>query len=231
MEATVGKHKDWTIVILRVAFCLFLVELSASLGCSQAGLSGGNGNSNSANDNSTDGDNDNDNGNTNDNGGPTGAPRVHRATATACPVQRGPGNFLSNVSESCGSDADCSDGVNGRCMAPLGGAADNVCTYDACSTDADCTNAVCDCRPDAISSAPNRCLIGNCKVDSDCGQGGYCSPSVAFDRVNYPYAGYYCRTAEDRCLNDEDCEPNTARCAYNPSYGYWACSNSQFLPP
>ena len=164
----------------------------------------------------------------------TMGPRVHRAVATPCPVERGSGNFRSDLSEECGADAECMDGANGRCMASSGGAAINHCTYDECYDDSDCTNAVCDCRPDATSNAPNLCLGGNCMIDFDCGPAGYCSPSVAFDRVNYPYAGYWCRTAEDTCLNDEDCmsnTSNTAKCAYDATAGHWACSDVLFLPP
>ena len=238
MDATNRKHESRTRVLVRVVFCIFALGLSAGLGCVRSESTGNNGNSNSANDNSVDGDTnndndgtDNDNGGTDNDGGSTTAPRVHREAGTPCPTQRGPGDFFASFQEDCASDSECSAGANGRCMAPLGGAAVNQCTYDTCYSDADCDNAACDCRSAPGSSDPNRCLTGNCRVDSDCGPRGYCSPSVAFDRVNSPYAGYYCRTTEDTCLNDEDCAPETARCAFDPASGHWACSNSQFLPP
>lgn len=78
----------------------------------------------------------------------------------------------------CTMDSDCTTGVNGRCgqwiPPPVLG-----CSYDECFLDSDCGGAPCECRPSSSSSAPNVCVKGgNCTVDSDCGPGGYCSPSV-----------------------------------------------------
>jgi hypothetical protein len=48
----------------------------------------------------------------------------------------------------------------------------------------------------------NQCKKGNCRIDSDCGPGGYCSPATdACGAV----LGYYCHTAADECVNDDDC--------------------------
>jgi len=163
----------------------------------------------------------------------TGMPRVHRAAPVGCPTERGAGTATPIAGEECSMDSDCTAGTNGRCLVSTGGARRNSCSYDQCSMDSACMGQVCDCRPSATSSAPNRCLGGDCVVDADCGAGGYCSPSVGFDSVNYPYVGYYCHTAADTCLDDEDCAAMgaTARCAYDPTTSRWACSNELFLPP
>ena len=165
-------------------------------------------------------------------GGTGGAPLVHRATGATCPADRGPGDFSSGAGGDCDADTDCTTGTQGRCLVSRGGAVLNSCSYDECHVDADCAaGSACDCRADASSNAPNRCLGGDCVLDSDCGAGGYCSPSVAFDQVNYPVVGTYCHTAADTCVNDEDCTPASARCAFDPSTAHWACSDEQFLPP
>jgi hypothetical protein len=72
-------------------------------------------------------------------------------------------------------------GVNGRCgvSGPIGGL---DCTYDQCFQDTDCdAGGACLCRPPNFGGpppVPNECVpAGNCRVDSDCGPGGYCSPS------------------------------------------------------
>ena len=48
---------------------------------------------------------------------------------------------MPGFGEDCTADAQCTDGDNGRCMAPLGGAAVNQCSYDQCFSDADCDSA------------------------------------------------------------------------------------------
>jgi len=79
----------------------------------------------------------------------------------------------------CTEDSDCTGGPNGRCgqwiPPPV-----LACNYDECFRDSDCDGGTpCECRASTASSAPNQCLGGgNCTVDSDCGAGGYCSPSV-----------------------------------------------------
>ena len=75
---------------------------------------------------------------------------------------------------------------------------------------------------------------GNCTVDADCGPGGYCSPSVDFDKTNFGVTGYFCHTASDGCKNDSECLTNStpnAKCAYDKTSATWKCSAAQFLPP
>jgi hypothetical protein len=119
-----------------------------------------------------------------------------------------------------------------------------VCAYDECASDSDCTtNAVCICRETMLMAGVTGdpswntwcARAGNCRLDSDCGPGGYCSPSAQFQcsRMTY-YYNYFCHTADDECVNDSDCpsQPTQstlkpkADCAYNPAVGHWACSSA-----
>jgi hypothetical protein len=120
-------------------------------------------------------------------GGPTRVPMNHRPAGSACPQQRAAISPEASTctppdSSSCGActkDSDCTQGTNGRCGYD-GPAAYLVCSYDGCFNDSDCDGgAPCQCRLSSTSLAANVCLTGsNCRVDSDCGPGGYCSPSV-----------------------------------------------------
>ncbi len=114
-------------------------------------------------------------------------PMNHRATGAACPEQRAPVSPDASTCTrpdggSCGDcamDSDCTAGKNGRC-GENGPIAFASCSYDQCSSDSDCEGgAPCECRASGSSVVANVCLTGgNCRDDSDCGPGGYCSPSV-----------------------------------------------------
>ena len=161
----------------------------------------------------------------------------HRPEKVACPQERGPGK--ASVIKDCSQDSDCTDGTNGRCispniMGPLGGSS---CSYDRCLSDEDCSaNEPCKCRESAALNTPNFCVVGsNCRIDSDCGAAGFCSPSLFYiDSAIYGTStsgsgsatfGYFCHTSEDRCMNDSDCE-NAAPCAPGNGCGSIACGYS-----
>jgi hypothetical protein len=117
-------------------------------------------------------------------------PVNHRASGATCPAGRGPGSTSASYCSTdggpseatlngprlCESDSDCGQGTNGRCFLNGGPVTDcgTNCSYDACASDADCpTGEPCACRASAADSAANSCLTGgNCRVDSDCGDGG-----------------------------------------------------------
>jgi hypothetical protein len=74
-------------------------------------------------------------------------------------------------------------------------------------------------------------VTGNCRVDADCGAGGYCSPS--YDTVGCGgLAGTYCHTAMDKCLNDSDCPTSSGpqACVYSTASGYWECQAEKQCP-
>jgi len=135
-------------------------------------------------------------------------------------------------------DSQCTAGINGRCM----GTGDIVaCTYDECAIDSQCKpNELCLCgTSEGTGRTANLCLPSNCRDDSDCGSGGYCSPTYdttcgAFGGV----VGYYCHRAadlcaKDECTNDIDCKGFDAGggvvgggdgyCAWDTANSKWTC--------
>jgi len=183
-------------------------------------------------------------------------PVNHRPAAASCPSQRGAGPGSQPYPESalaldaggCTSDSQCTAGVNGRCFPPQGVVGPGGCSYDECFADSDCgSKTPCLCRCSSTDNSANVCDYGgNCAIDTDCGPGGYCSPSwdncsIAAPEIevedNYaaPYP-YYCHTAVDTCINDADCPPvdsgiASAYCAYNTQEQHWACIEPICFPP
>lgn len=93
-----------------------------------------------------------------------------------------------------------------------------------CSQDSDCpNNEACFC----VTSQTGICISGgNCRIDSDCGPGGFCSPSVFASGSAPPWSfgdGFYCHTSQDSCLNDSDCGDGNM-CAYNLTGKEWECT-------
>jgi hypothetical protein len=192
----------------------------------------------------------------------TRVPQNHRPTeGPACPNDRAPGGVPAMCAPDggpspggdCQQDSDCTAGTNGRCL-PLRGCY-MVCSYDECFHDSDCAaNVPCQCRDSASSTDSNGCLsLSNCRVDDDCGPGGYCSPSqltgcirmctVACDTGTHCYAGtievpcscgqscgagYFCHTADDTCINDCACAGDSA-CTHQPN-GSWDCIPCGMVP-
>jgi hypothetical protein len=167
-------------------------------------------------------------------------PEIHRTSAVACDHTRpsndpgapegGDTGVYYNVK--CHSHADCTDGANGRC---LGNGHDGwQCTYDLCFVDSDCPSpktgspALCGCE-EGFRSDHNVCLSGDCRLDADCGDGGYCSPSLGSCGNFAKTVGYYCHTKDDECVDDSDCAAEASRgyCAFMPTVGHWKCSTAQ----
>ncbi len=147
-------------------------------------------------------------------------PSSHRAVATPCPTTRDPSSRgYPDLGGACSRDSDCTAGRNGRCVELL--PMPPTCSYDECFVDGDCAGGACACR---IEAGANVCARGHCRLDADCGAGGYCSPSPT---ECYGIAGYYCRTPNDRCLNDVECASMNGgavgTCAYDTTVGRWQC--------
>jgi len=186
-----------------------------------------------------------------------GVPQNHRSMPACCPAERGPGPSgqpyptcsgvvgtlcPANHATTCASDSECTAGVNGRCFPWEGLVGPGGCSYDECFTDSHCgSKTPCLCRSSSTDSNANVCDVGgNCAVDSDCGSGGYCSPSVQVVPNQTPNAcwgsnPYFCHTESDLCVNDSDCSPLNAgssttpsiptyACAYNPQNTRWECT-------
>jgi hypothetical protein len=159
-------------------------------------------------------------------------PAKHRAAPATCDGVR-PATEPTNVPDSgfgqCAKNADCTAGRNGRCVWARAGL---VCTYDQCTTDGECGKNVCECS--GGMAATDVCLgEGNCRVDDDCGAGGYCSPTLGSCGHYTGYVGYYCHTAQDECVDDEDCAGvdgggfGRPYCAFERTLGRWRCSTQE----
>jgi Cys-rich repeat protein len=123
----------------------------------------------------------------------------------------------------CKSDA----GTNGRCRYSTGGAIFCSCSYDSCLHDTDCPSGdTCACHGSPFVAGGNFCIKSGCRVDSDCGAGGYCSPAYNTGSCG-SLLGYYCHTPKDQCVNDSDCVGDGGglpeKCSYSTSSGYWMC--------
>lgn len=164
-----------------------------------------------------------------DGGNIPGVPDKHRPTAPTCSMTRAPetvdaGGADSGIPGSCGVDADCTQGKNGRCSPSTGNRAGNYCTYDICFADGDCaTDEACTCAPTG-----NQCVKSNCKVDGDCGPGGYCSPTVGGGCSGTGVGGFYCHSASDECSKDADCKATSQdlqqkSCSWEPTSKRWKC--------
>jgi hypothetical protein len=151
----------------------------------------------------------------------------------------------------CARDSQCTAGPNGRC-ADLGPDPSLRCSYDECFGDSDCSGgAPCECRSSGDSREPNVCQPrSNCRVDADCGPGGYCSPSHVGSLCSCPSEslcgdaggscfagstpvpckcgnscghGYFCHTASDTCVDDSDCG-TYGSCSYDTLARRWQCA-------
>lgn len=121
---------------------------------------------------------------------PLGPPALHRPATTRCPDARGAiartpacevASDPSCAEAACVLDGDCTAGPNGRCSHLHRGPASIrlFCTYDECARDEDCAMGACACRASAESPEANRCLTASeCRTDADCGEHGFCSPSL-----------------------------------------------------
>ncbi|HKP57311.1 MAG TPA: hypothetical protein VJV78_11355 [Polyangiales bacterium] len=153
-------------------------------------------------------------------------PAKHRAAAEMCDRERSASSEPSpQPSTGCTSDAECTQGTNGRCGPNNRGV--RSCNYDQCFADGECTKGgPCVCAPGGQGN--NVCFMGNCQTDADCGANGYCSPSFGSCGNYAGVVAYYCHSCKDECVDDADCSSQGGGyCAYEPTAGYWKCSMSQ----
>jgi hypothetical protein len=188
--------------------------------------------------------------------GPPRVPANHRTAGSMCPQDRGMGVMETSpqclqgagpVVPNCVGDTDCTNGANGRCLRFGGPACSDYCSYDECTSDSDCAgNVPCACRSSSSDSGPNACATAsNCRVDADCGPGGFCSPSLVnkICQCSDPKfctpadlagcsgggcscsgncgSGYFCHTPKDSCLDDSDC--GSGLCTFDLTGQTWLC--------
>lgn len=131
----------------------------------------------------------------------------------------------------CTSDAQCSDGTNGRCIQDTtyleGDSGDGDgdpgticrCAY-SCSSDADCEQGSI-CVPPAVSYSDwPICIPAGCQIGSECGECGECGMAASLQHVSCagPVYAVECRTADDLCAGG--CKLGTCFPAPN---GQWQC--------
>jgi hypothetical protein len=167
-------------------------------------------------------------------------PLYHRAAAPACSGQLAEAGVKTLVFDggsagpvasdggaiACTTDGDCPPCANGQldhCVVEPFLQPSMQCVCDECNTDQDCSGlSVCGCNEPIWANyiGVNLCIAaGNCRVDADCGPGGFCSLSP----FQCGAGGYYCHTAADTCLDLGDC-PGGTGCVYSLAAGAWTCS-------
>ncbi|MBN8612322.1 MAG: hypothetical protein J0L92_17130 [Deltaproteobacteria bacterium] len=123
----------------------------------------------------------------------------------------------------CETDADCTEGTNGRCGF---GRAGSFCSYDLCFSDADCdTGEACLCDGTGLGGGGNTCVSAGCRTNNDCTPGHACSPTFGGCGHYAGFIGFQCHTAEDECTTDADCGPGY--CAFDATLAHWACSTAE----
>lgn len=130
----------------------------------------------------------------------------------------------------CTTDAECTDGPNGRCShfddlwdsGDSGDSGDSCgCTY-ACATDADCGvgEACLAGSHDAGHDAPT-CVPAACTTASDCASGS-CGVAHWYDGCSWT-SSLQCRTEADTCASDDDCQDGCGTLATDGSEPF-SCS-------
>jgi hypothetical protein len=150
--------------------------------------------------------------------------------------QNGPGFESGNVClyDECTVDTDCANGGVCHCASDEGMACQPYCNCPmrplACTIQWGGRGGVCGC------GEANVCVLGtesyragiNCHVDSDCGDGGFCSPGID---ICFDFAGYFCHRPGDGCFDDSDCDGGGMYCL-SPAdpVGGWRCGHPNACP-
>lgn len=154
-------------------------------------------------------------------------PDKHRAAHEACDPRDtpAPGTMKyepmppTPLGPACKTKADCKAKPNGRC-------AKGNCTWDGCYEDKDCKDGktVCTCEQDGEKGY--YCKSGDCAIDADCPESGFCSPSWSSTCGAFlGVVGWYCHTKRDECTNDSECTKGEEKgyCAFDPDKKHWRC--------
>ena len=131
---------------------------------------------------------------------------INRVVAEACADPMPPGRACAGEGGSCIVDADCTAAPYGRCLYWGVDAPACQCVY-GCKTDADCAEGtVCMCGGIAGDWYPEGaiCIPADCRTDADCGEEG-CGLSAFETGCGYD-RWLTCRTAQDTCNANRDCD-------------------------
>jgi hypothetical protein len=149
-------------------------------------------------------------------------PVNHRVTEVTCGARPADAGDIpsSPMIGQCQTDAQCTSGLNGRCVRGL------FCSYDTCFENDDCA-AGSTCLCGSSSWVGNECSQAGCRVDADC-PGSWCSPTFGSCGNYAGVVGYACHTPKDECVDDVDCENGPGGyCWYSPMVAHWLCSTAQ----
>jgi hypothetical protein len=128
-----------------------------------------------------------------------GGVQVRQEPSTCALPPEGDGETTCAAAYGCKTDADCTDGANGRCLPDSW---DCGCRY-GCETDGDCTAGnACLCE-----EGGGFCVAAACFDGGACGDEQWCALYVNVDACeNGTTSGFACTTAEDECAVDADCD-------------------------
>ena len=154
----------------------------------------------------------------------------HRPEATACEVPEERSSPCEGDGDGeCQLNSDCA-GVGATCVREVTSPDRHscVCQVPECTSDVDCGGTdVCACgrgHDDCIgNSCRNTCVDSGCRVDADCGDDGWCSPSTDGYGSVSTYRCHLDGGVEDACLVAEDCEPFDT-CTWQA--GTWGCTST-----
>jgi hypothetical protein len=134
----------------------------------------------------------------------------------------------------CGSDGDCTAGLNGRCSFPDGPPPTcmRFCSYDECPS-------VWTARPRSRASAGTH-LTARMRISASRAATARSTPTAdpwvtarLEDLCDHPM--YFCHTPQDTCTDDSDCTPLNSgidqTCNYDSQIGHFACGPGCALPP
>ena len=154
-------------------------------------------------------------------------PSEHRPMPPTCPSNP-PVPLASGGVPACATGSDCTSQGYGSCTA-------GQCVSDFCLADGDCQKGyVCACGGRTVTVSPpgaatdaasqdypvNTCVPATCRMDSDCGPQGYCSPSYTCGTVQ----GYYCHGPADTCADAaKDC-CGSQECFWSAPEGAFVCA-------
>lgn len=148
---------------------------------------------------------------------------VHRAGPATCdPANTRPACTQPNErGGECRADADCKGGANPRCVQSVGQIGPFCrCDY-SCTTDADCNpGEVCVCGDVLGPGNHSMCVRAACSSDAAC-ESGTCGLSVYQNGCGARQT-LACRTTNDTCTRDADCEPNKS-CVFDDQISRWRC--------
>ena len=137
---------------------------------------------------------------------------VHRASRVTCDAAiDAPACAGTERSQSCKTDADCTQKPHGKCTSGVGQIGTYCgCTY-ACETDDECgAGQACVCKGTGdLRARHSVCAEATCNTDADC-PGSSCGLS-AYHNGCYEKVSLACRTKEDTCKSNADCAKSDLR--------------------